>query len=710
MVIKTQYRVIILMLTLLAVAAGGLYLLSANQKQHAQVLYQEIADENQRLFAAVYRLDGDPQATITSDYTYWDDMVTFTKNPSTVANQKFAHENLDTALSTYSVDNIWVFNASAKQIYKVASSGHANIDLPLSTQQIQAAFAKKPLAHFFIHTSQGLVELRGATIHPSNDPGRTTPEQGYFFVGRVYDLAFRQSLGSDLKSQVDLAPTAPMHLPDPSTGTVILSQALAGLDGQPVSYLQVSSDAPSIREIYQLSNQLLRNFVVIVVPALLLLFWFLTGFVTQPLNIISGTLKTHDPEPLDELEKKHTEFGQIAALLGDYFRQNRIQLSDAHARLRASINSINIGFIMTDVNRNVTMVNDAARRILFNDIRRSREVTLAELNQLLGKLQLDRTVTNSMTTIASHSLGEVQLGDKFVRAFVAPVTEVAGKAPVLGCIILVEDVTLERSLKRARDEFFSIASHELRTPLTVIMGNAAMINEEIVPKVKDDTLKGMTKDIFDSSQRLIQMVNDFLDTSRLEQGKIKFELETVDVAKLLQDLVKQYGHMAEEQGIQLKYEVVSGGNGSTKVKADVAKLQQVLINLLSNAVTFTHKGSITMRLDPHADYARIFVTDTGEGIPEARHHLLFKKFQQAEENILSRNATRTLDPGAARDTTHGTGLGLYISKMLMEGMGGLIRLESSEVGKGTTFSITLPVATSVKIKKGDPNGKKSPLN
>lgn len=693
------------MLTLLAVAAGGLYYLSLNEQQHAQVLYQEIVDERSRLFAAVYRLDGEPQASLASDYTYWDDMVAFAKNPNASTNQKFAHQNLDTALSTYQVDDIWVFNSNAKAIYGVARPGHANITLPLGADQIKNAFTKQPLAHFFVRTSQGIVELRGATIHPSNDPGRTSGEQGYFFVGRVYDLSFRQNLGSDLKAQIDLAPAAPQHLPEPSSGTVILSQSLSGQGGQALSYLQVTSDAPSIRDIYQLSAKRLQNFIVIVVPALLLLFWFLTRYVTQPLGILSGTLRTHDPEALDELEKQKTEFGQIAALLGDYFRQNRIQLSDAHSRLRASINSINIGFIMTDVNKNITMVNDAARRIMFDDIRRSREVSLTELSQLVPKLQLERTVDNSMQTVASHSLGETQLGDKFVRLFVAPITEVAGKAPVLGCIVLIEDVTLERSLKRARDEFFSIASHELRTPLTVIMGNAAMINEEIVPKVKDEALKGMTTDIFDSSQRLIQMVNDFLDTSRLEQGKIKFELETVDLAKMLKNLVKEYSHVAEEQGVALKYELVSGGTGLTTVRADPAKLQQVLINLLSNAVTFTHKGTITLRLDPRADYARIFVIDSGEGIPSERHHLLFKKFQQAEENILSRNATKTLKPGAARDTTHGTGLGLYISKMLMEGMGGLIRLESSELGKGTTFSLTLPAAGSSKLKKGGPDGQ-----
>lgn len=686
------------MLGLLAVAAVGLMLLSRNEQQHAQVLYQEIVEERQRLFTAVYRLDGQPQASLASDYTYWDDMVTFVKHPTTAANQKFAHENLDTALGTYQVNNIWVFNQAAQPIYRTTDGNQVAFDLPLNSAQIQAAFVKQPLCHFFVRTSQGLVELQGATIHPSNDPNRITPEQGYLFVGRLYNLPFRQNLGADLKSSVDLAPSLPEHLPAPSSGEVILSKALNGENGKPLGYLQVTSDAPSIRDIYQLSAKRLQNFIIIVVPALLLLFWFLTRYVTGPLNQISKTLQTHDPDELNELEKKKSEFGQIAALLGDYFRQNRIQLGAAHARLRASINSINIGFIMTDVNRQVTMVNDSARKLLFDDIRRAREVKLTEIDALLPKLQLERTIVNAMAAVASHSLGEIQYKEKFLRLFVAPVTEVAGHAPVLGSIIMIEDVTLERTLKRARDEFFSIASHELRTPLTVIMGNAAMINEEIVPKTKSPELAGMTQDIFDSSQRLIQMVNDFLDTSRLEQNKIKFELTTVDLTKMLKGLVKEFQHIATEQGISLVYQELAGTSGDVMVRADAAKLQQVLINLLSNAVTFTHKGSITFKLDPRADYARIFITDTGEGIPEERHHLLFKKFQQAEENILSRNPTKSLVPGAARDTTHGTGLGLYISKLLVEGMGGLIRLESSAVGQGSTFSVTLPSAKATGLK------------
>lgn len=707
---KTQYRVILLMLGILVIAGVGLALVSQSEKNHAAVLYQDVVDQHQRLFSAVYRLDGESQANLASDYTYWDDMVKFTGAPTTKASQTFAHENLDTALNTYHVDAIWVFLPNGREIYQTNGLGLSSIDLPLTASQMKAAFAKQQLAHFFVRTTQGVVELRGATIHPSNDPLRQSPSAGYFFVGRLDGLAYRQNLGADLKSQVDLAPTPPDHVPTPSTGQIILTQALNGLDNRPISYLQVTSDAPSIRDIYQLSSKRLQNFGAIVIPVLLILFWFLTRYVTAPLQQISRTLETHDPDSLRALAAKHSEFGQVAALLGDYFRQNRLQLSTAHARLRASINSINIGFIMTDVNKQITIVNDAARKILFDDPKRSREISVPELNLLLPNLHLDRTIDSAMQHVSSHGLGVVQLREKSLRVFVAPVTEVAAQPPVLGSIILVEDITLARGLQRARDEFFSIASHELRTPLTVIMGNAAIIRENIVPRVKNSELEGMTKDIYDSSQRLIQMVNDFLDTSRLEQNHIKFELTNVDVDKLLQDIVKQYQNVAKDGHISLKYNHLKGDQANTIVKADKAKLQQVLINLLSNAVTFTHEGSISFRLESHSNYVRVYVTDTGEGIPIERVNLLFKKFQQAEENILSRNAARSLAPGSARDTTHGTGLGLYISKLLVEGMGGLIRLESSEVGQGSTFSLTLPAAKPSQLKKGGSRAQKDTAN
>lgn len=702
---KTQYRVVLLMLALLTVAAVGLVVLSSSEKSHTQVLYQELVDERQQLFAAVYNLDGQPQTSLANDYTYWDDMVSFVKHPDTKTNQTFAKENLDTALTTYHVNAIWVYQPDGKLVYQTSTSDQADIKLALTPAELKVIFAKQPTANFFIHTDQGLVELHGATITSSNDPKHKLPAQGYFMTGRLYDLTYRQHLGASLKSSVDvIGPGGSGTLPNPSTGLVVLTKSLNDQNGKTLAQLQVTSDAPSIRELYVESSRRLQNFVIIVVPTLLILLWFLTRYVTDPLNQISATLTSHDTAKLGNLEKNQTEFGQIALMLSSYFRANREQLEAAHVRLRASIDSINIGFIMTDDKPQITMVNDAARKILFNDVHRSKEVSLAELAGLLPKTELQRTIEHAISTTTSHNLGEVQFGEKFLRIFVAPVMAAPGKPPVLGSIILFEDITLERSLKRAREEFFSIASHELRTPLTVIMGNAAMINENIVPKTKDQQLGAMTQDIYDSSQRLIQMVNDFLDTSRLEQNRIKFDLEAVDLAAQLKALEKQYRHLVETEGLTLKLEILSS-TAAVKVRADADKLQQVLINLLSNAVTFTHKGGITLRLESHPHYARVFVIDTGEGIPDGRHHLLFKKFQQAEENILSRNPTKDLAPGAARDTTHGTGLGLYISKLLMEGMGGLIRLESSEVGKGSVFSLTLPSASNV--KKGALRAKKT---
>ncbi len=684
------------MVALLTAAALLLVGLSINERQHDQSLYNGLVEQHQQLFGAVYRLDSESQANLAADYSYWDDLVKFARKPT----QKFAVDNLVTSLDTFQVNAIWVMNSKGAIVYQTNNLDSPSLDLGLKAADLPGLFAKGPLTHFFVRTNQGLVEVRAATIHPSNDPKRLTPQQGYLLVGRVYDLAYRQRLGSNLKSTINLVGSETVTNPEPSTGQVVLTKALSDQHGKTVAQLVATSDAPSIRELYLQSSKRLQNFVMIVIPALLILFWFLTREVAEPLRRISTSLAKRDSKPLGNLTDDQTEFGQIAALVEQDLRQNRQQLEAVHARLRASINSINIGFIMTDAASKIIIVNDAARKILFNDVHRAKEVSMAELEQLFPKAGLQHTIDQAIKSNSSHNMGEVIYGEKFLRLFVAPITEKPGQPPVLGSIALFEDVTLERSLKRARDEFFSIASHELRTPLTVIMGNAAMIEENIVPDIHNDQLAGMTKDIYDSSHRLIQMVNDFLDTSRLEQNRIKFEITHVDLIPLAKDLVKEYSSVVKKQGIELKLETLAAQT-KVLVRADQDKLRQVLINLLSNALTFTHRGSITLRIESHPDYARVFVTDTGEGIPATRHNLLFKKFQQAEENILSRNNSKDLT--VAKDTTHGTGLGLYISKLLMEGMGGLIRLEKSEVGQGTTFSVTLPAAKSLN-PKGKSNG------
>jgi signal transduction histidine kinase len=194
--------------------------------------------------------------------------------------------------------------------------------------------------------------------------------------------------------------------------------------------------------------------------------------------------------------------------------------------------------------------------------------------------------------------------------------------------------------------------------------------------MKDESVHQIMDDIHSASVRLIGIVNDFLDASRLELKKIEFKIEQFDIVPILSKVVSDIKPTAVEKTIEWNLDL--GSMHEYLVMGDKARAEQVLYNLMGNAMKFTKEGFVTIELKSVEGGAEIWVTDTGLGIPAENQHLLFRKFQQAGESVFTREASQ------------GSGMGLYISKLLAEGMGGTIRLERSELGKGSTFVFRLP--------------------
>lgn len=261
-----------------------------------------------------------------------------------------------------------------------------------------------------------------------------------------------------------------------------------------------------------------------------------------------------------------------------------------------------------------------------------------------------------------------------VRAFAAPIIQTDGAFTT--AVVVFEDITAERNLEHTRDEFFAIASHELRTPLTAIRGNASMMLEYYADAIQQPDVKDMIHDIHESSVRLIAIVNDFLDMSRLEQHRMKFEITSFDVVALAESVVEEYEAASTMQGVPLM--LMRPSSALPEVYADQNRVKQVLINLVGNALKFTKQGSVSISFVPEHSRVKVLVSDTGDGMTEDAKQKLFHKFEQTGPDPLT------------RDSVHGTGLGLYISKLLMRYMDGDIQLESSEVGKGTVFSFSIP--------------------
>jgi signal transduction histidine kinase len=273
---------------------------------------------------------------------------------------------------------------------------------------------------------------------------------------------------------------------------------------------------------------------------------------------------------------------------------------------------------------------------------------------------------------------EVNVGEKFFKLNFNHIDDPKVTDAILGVILTIGDITETRVLDRAKDEFFSIASHELRTPLTAIRGNTSLIKEHYQNVLKDKDLAMMIEDMHEASVRLIKIVNDFLDSSRLQQKRIEFKKDKVEVIKLAEDTIQELQNNALEKKITLSIE--KGSETALNAIGDAERIKQVLVNLIGNSIKFTSSGGVTISFAKEPGIVKVLITDTGSGIPKDNQNLLFRKFQQAGDKILT------------RDATQGTGMGLYISKMLMEGMNGKVELVSSEEGKGSVFAMSLPLA------------------
>jgi two-component system, OmpR family, phosphate regulon sensor histidine kinase PhoR len=353
------------------------------------------------------------------------------------------------------------------------------------------------------------------------------------------------------------------------------------------------------------------------------------------------------------------------------------ELKDQQARLLASINSLARAYVMTNTEGKVILSNTTVDVMFGPPV--GGKWTLDELQKRIGSsIGILDNFHKCLEKKETVNCSEVSFGNRFLYVNFVPIFLEGEKKETIGELILVEDITERKIIERSKEEFFSIASHELRTPLTAIRGNTSMIIDFFAEQIKDPQLREMIDDIHESSIRLISIVNDFLDMSRLEQRKIDFKKESFDMIKLIRDVLKEYQATGSEKKLSLTCEEPK--EPLPQAFADKDRVKQIIINLVGNGLKFTEKGGITIRTYHHNGFVRVTVEDTGRGIPYENQILLFRKFQQAGNSLFT------------RDTTKGTGLGLYISKLMAEGMGGTIGLEYSQPGKGSAFAFSVPVA------------------
>jgi signal transduction histidine kinase len=288
-------------------------------------------------------------------------------------------------------------------------------------------------------------------------------------------------------------------------------------------------------------------------------------------------------------------------------------------------------------------------------------VPLLHEERLVGALTVNRKtpgrfapeIISLVTTFASQSALAIQNARLF--------REIAEKSRQL------------ETASRHKSEFLANMSHELRTPLNAILGFSEVLAEGMFGEVNEKQSEYL-RDILESGRHLLSLINDILDLSKIEAGRMDLDVADFDLPSTIDNAMVLVRERAARRGITLGHTVDATLNS---VRADERKLKQVLLNLLSNALKFTPEGGrVDVRAESRGDVAEISVTDTGVGIAPEDQETIFEEFRQV---------------GASEKKVEGTGLGLALSRRFIELHGGTMWVKS-QVGAGSVFAFTLPIA------------------
>lgn len=283
-------------------------------------------------------------------------------------------------------------------------------------------------------------------------------------------------------------------------------------------------------------------------------------------------------------------------------------------------------------------------------------------------------ISSSMSDIVVNMiflLTSVVIGFLLIKSVEA---EVMQREKVEKLALDLEDANSRlKELDQLKSEFLSLATHQIRAPLTAIKGYTSLILEGDYGEVPEAIAKPVDI-IAKSCQNLVMIVNDFLNISRIEQGRMKYELSSFDLRAVAEQVVTELRPNIEDAGLSFDFIPYED---DTTVYADNNKIKQVIGNLIDNAIKYTPSGGITLSVTRHEGVARLVLKDTGIGISSEDIPKLFNKFTRAKD--------------ANRQNVVGTGLGLYVAKQMVEAQNGKVWLESEGIGKGTTSIMELPL-------------------
>jgi PAS domain S-box-containing protein len=464
-------------------------------------------------------------------------------------------------------------------------------------------------------------------------------------------------------------------------------------------------------------NKIVITITIILVVVALFGGYLVINGVVQPIGKLTSTVQ--QIEDSGDFSKRvniisRDEVGQTAEAfnslmeslqaLTEELRKANLKLQDSSVFLSLIIDNLADGVLVTDTEDNIKMVN----RVLINmfNLKESNLINkkigdifgpeLEELTEQSKKINRREVVSMEMN-LPGQRIGKALMTPLFQKVDIKG--EDDNEIPsIIGAVTLIGDITAEKEIDRMKTEFLSTVSHELRTPLTSVYGFAKItkqkLEDDIFPQVKiedrktEKTIRQVGENIniiVSEGERLTELINDVLDLAKMEAGKIELRMGPISIPMVIEKAIFATSSLFEQKGLKLIQDI---DKELPEVIGNRDRLIQVLINLISNAVKFTEKGSVTCRALKTGSEIMISVIDTGVGITREDQKKIFEKFRQAGDTLVNK--------------PRGTGLGLAICKQIVNRHEGRIWVEST-IDKGSNFSFTIPISkeADVGIKRID---------
>jgi len=354
------------------------------------------------------------------------------------------------------------------------------------------------------------------------------------------------------------------------------------------------------------------------------------------------------------------------------------QASLDHEQLLSLVNSMADAVVAVDNDQRVTMYNGATLNLLDinSDLRGKKLSHVLTLNDQEDKeIDLRKLITSITTSFVSRNIKLVYPNGETCHLYISisPVHLSKGVEVTKAHVLLMRDITKEKSLEQERDEFISVVSHELRTPVTIAEGNIS--NAMLLLSKDKDTPNVIAKSLDDAHRQVVflaNMINDLATLSRAERGSFSLDIERVNVRELVSELFDCYKKAAEEKGLHISEHC---DTDLKLLSTNRLYLKEILQNILDNAIKYTDNGKITIQAKKKGDSVIFAISDTGHGIAKTDKAKIFTKFYRSEDY-----QTRS---------QNGSGLGLYITSKLASLIRATIDVES-EIGQGSTFTVTVP--------------------